>query len=293
MRRYVIYLLSDRQGRGYVGQTCRPLEQRVRQHQTDAARLPARAVHRWLRELHVTGQQLLVKVLDRCDAIEAANEAERRWIATCANAGVALQNRSRGGQRFYGPEHGETIALGLATPTSKALRSSATKRRHEMGFMSEESKRRMGAGQKASWTPERKAAQAARWADPEWRARTLAKQKAAFAKPEVKARMSRSQRASKGATEHRERVRQQARRQWADPLKRAEISARIGEAFATPEKREEMRERTAALWRDPAHRAKVIAAKDAACRDPAVRAKMSAAAREAWRRRKGAPHVSA
>jgi hypothetical protein len=241
MTTWTIYLLRDPDDPnvGYVGQTRRKLQTRVRQHMTEAPRTSNRRA-RWLRTIIGRGLEPSVESLEICSTAIAANRAEALWIVRCEKRrGMTLTNTAPGGY-FVFDEEGRKAALrrALAHPESRKLKGDASRRNWEakskaakdkwLSSFTPDSRRRQGEKMKA------------KWADPEWRATTLAKHKAAVTNAEELARKSAASRLVANTPEQRSKRSAQLQRIWADPAnaeKNKERNRRISEKLTK--------------WRDP------------------------------------------
>lgn len=225
---WTIYLLRH-QAIGYVGQTIRTPEHRLRVHLNEARRGGSKAVHTWLAGL---GCDPELVVLQRCASLEEANAGEMNWMRWARKGfGLVLMNRRKGGQHGYDAAvHGEAIRMAWASASSEARqrKSAASKRtaagrdrkKWEASIHTQESRRARSEKAKA------------RWADPAFRARVSRAIADAYASPE-------------------------ARKAMAD---------RAREVNARPEVKAKVDAARIALWRDPENRARRCAALSAAGR---------------------------
>jgi hypothetical protein len=199
---WTIYLLRH-QAIGYVGQTIRTPEHRLRIHLADARRGSTKAVHKWLAGLPVTPDLLVLQI---CATLAEANLAEMQWMRWARKGlGLVLMNRRMGGQHGYdGAVHGEAMrrAWQAASPEQRRQKSAMTsaiargrdRKVWEAAIHTEESRRKRSEKMKARWAdPAYKArvgaAIARAYAAPGMHEQTVARARAVNARPEVKAKI--------------------------------------------------------------------------------------------------------
>ncbi len=152
---YCHTLIAD--GRKYVGQTKLTMERRWRAHCAAARRSKGK---RWYfaNVIHKHGPDAFThEVLETCETLTAANEAERRWISKLRTReiGRGFNTMSGGyGERMDGvtnpwhrPEHRAKMMLALSDPEARALMSAASKKHNAKP----ETRAAMSARAKAIW----------------------------------------------------------------------------------------------------------------------------------------------
>ena len=187
-------LIDPRSGElRYIGKAT-DVPRRISTHYTEARKGNVLHSRRWLAGLLVQGLKADVEILEHVEDNEKANEAERFWIASMRLAGANLTNRTCGGDgqaTGYRPtpesiekgavklrgqkrtaEQRERIRASFNTPEVREKRRAAVEHLKATNQEWLAKVRRGRTGQRcapetrqkmsASWTPERKAAHAAR-----------------------------------------------------------------------------------------------------------------------------------
>jgi hypothetical protein len=224
---WTIYLLRH-QAIGYVGQTIRTPEHRLRTHLSEARRGGStKAVHRWLAGLAVDPELV---VIQRCTSLDEANAAELLWMRWARKGfGLVLMNRRKGGQHGYDAEvHGEAMKMAwqAATPAQRRRRSDNSKRiaagrdRKTWEAQIHTAASRLARSEKAK----------ARWADPAFKARVGAAIAKAYASPEARAKMAERAREVNARPEVKAKVDAHRIALWRDPVSRAKRCASLSAA---------------------------------------------------------------
>jgi len=209
----------------YIGQTCRPIAKRWREHQRYAHNgRSSQAVHRWLAE-HL--KEATLELLDVASSQEDANTRERFWIQAYPGMGFALLNQTEGGSPEVTEQRCQALRMAMARPETKAKKAVAGRQVATATWKDPVEREKKIAGMKRSWTPERKARMAALRADPEWMARWKARNKEAQNRPERKAQQSLHMKEYANRSEVRARVSAQSTALWSDPERRAKQIAAI------------------------------------------------------------------
>lgn len=133
----------------YVGQTCRRLHIRIREHRAHALRGKPFPVNRWVRKVFAAGFDIDLVVLE---ANAIPGKAEVRWIALLREQGLRLVNATAGGPGVFNPppEVREKMAATHRgkpkSPEHRAKLQAAQKANPSLGFKghkhTEEAKRR-------------------------------------------------------------------------------------------------------------------------------------------------------
>lgn len=100
----------------YVGQTIRPLKERLRNHLHDARRRKGRHVLHWIRNLLENGQRPTIGLLGEADTRGALDAMEKSRISEARAKGVGLLNHSDGGLGSQGRKLSEAHKLKLHSP---------------------------------------------------------------------------------------------------------------------------------------------------------------------------------
>lgn len=79
----------------YVGQTTKPISERLKEHRAHAKKYPHRHLSCWVNSVKSSGHEIIVVMLTS-DAVW--NETERSLIAELRNAGARLVNGTDGGE---------------------------------------------------------------------------------------------------------------------------------------------------------------------------------------------------
>lgn len=284
MSTWTIYLLRDPADpmRGYVGQTRKRPEARLRQHLALARRGSPQAVHRWIARLASSDDSPTVTTttLQVADSQDEANLLEQCWMRWARKGmGLVLLNRRRGGGEFDGIARSEAAKMSFADPVRRGknaehcrrlvadpdlfakrvagIRAAHHRPKHSKSMT--EVWRRPGykdrlrqANRTAQSSPESRAKQAARFreinARPDVKAKVDAARKARWNDPGYKTRVAASISVSASAPEAKARRSAASSARWADPVYRARMLARMAEVRATKEWQEEMRAGHARRW---------------------------------------------
>lgn len=291
MTSWVIYLLRDPRGLplGYVGQTRRRLETRVRQHLTAAKAKPGRPACAWLLDLVSRDLVPTVQVLERCTSAEGADAAERRWIRACRKGlRLDLLNSTAGGQARYGPKHAAAVRAALARPETRARKAAAGRAVATRSWQDPAIRARHVEGQRADWQrPERQTAARAAWEDPDRRAARGRAISESFKRPEVHERIVAANQARARRPERRAALSSEMTARWRQPEYRARVGAAVSAALSDPVRGAENTARLRAMNADPARRAEHAARSRALWADPVWREQMLAARAAARARRAG------
>ncbi len=96
---YYIYALTDPRSQQirYVGKTCLAPIQRLAQHLKPSQINKQTHKARWLRQLILNNEKLLLSALETCSTKDAANKAEISWISQLRKNGTPLTNKTDGG----------------------------------------------------------------------------------------------------------------------------------------------------------------------------------------------------
>lgn len=231
---WTIYFLSDPADptAGYVGQTKRSAALRFRQHLSQARAGHHAAVYGWLRTVIAAGHLPECTTLASCNTLAEANRLEREWIQRKHFDGIALANRTDGGQGPYGPTFGARIAEACARPQTRARKAEAGRQVAGATWSDPEIHARRTAGIRAAWAdPDKRAARMAKLAevrnDPERRATWDANHKAGVNTASVRERRSAISSSYANRPEVRARVAAQAKERWADHQYRAMVQERM------------------------------------------------------------------
>jgi len=96
----IVYCLTNLiNGKQYVGQTTKPVEDRVKQHVRVAKRMSRNPIHCAIRKYGI--DQFAVAVLQSCNTRQELNEAEIRWISLLETRKLGY-NLSEGGSGVKG-----------------------------------------------------------------------------------------------------------------------------------------------------------------------------------------------
>lgn len=214
-----LYILTDPRGsqRAYIGQTCKPVKVRYRQHVLAARSGHQYPVYRWMRKLASEGVTPSLCVFRTCGTKAEANAAEVEAIAVAREGGVGLLNITAGGGGVVG------IPRDICAAKMRAK------------WADPEYKARVGAAISATYsTPRKRAEQSARGkesnARPEVKAKVDAARRRAWDDPEARSRRVASMRATLATPEAKVQRSAEAARRWADPEYKARVGRRISEA---------------------------------------------------------------
>ena len=260
---WTIYFLFDTHDptTGYVGQTKRSPEYRLRQHLSQSRNGNPLPVCAWIRRVLDAGRDLSCDMLGTCESLSDANVQEREWIATKAASGLTLLNRTQGGQGPYGPDFGKCISLALQRPETRKRKAAASAIVTKAGWDDAAGRARRVAALRAAWNdPAKRAARLAKVAavradatrGREW----SENHRAALRSPELRAKISERSKAFARREDVRRKVGAASKARWSDPAMHASIRKKISDGWQR--RIAEGRPRKAVTWseeRKAAHRA--------------------------------------
>lgn len=178
----------------YIGMT-QDVAARVQKHIREAPRTHS-ARGNWLRDLKSNGLQPISIVLDEYATRKQASDGERYWISRAASRGIALLNRTSGGQD------------GSLSDESKAKIGAKNRGRRPSpetrAKMSAAAKARVGRTVSAETRAKISAANKGKGHGPEWCAAHAERLRGRKASPETRAKMSASRMGNQNARRKKE-----------------------------------------------------------------------------------------
>jgi group I intron endonuclease len=247
-------------GRRYIGQTKQKMMQRWRHHVRDAQNPSAG----WFfaAAIRKYGPDAFAHlVLETCDTLDEANEAEKAWIES------------------FSARH-ESYGFNLARGGREQNHQSRTDIRKRMSLAAkarwedpEQRAKMLALTSTPEWREAKSAAAKAQWADPEVAAKNRAAIEAART-PDVFARAA-ATRSANMTDEVREKLRAGQVRRWARPGEQERASEAQKRAKSTPEYRAKASEIAKACHSSPETKAKSSAIARKNWDDPEMRARMT------------------
>ena len=151
---YYLYQLTFPNGKVYIGQTVRAMNVRIAQHRTSAKRGSNLPVHNAWRK----HGEPSVSILLECDCAETLHQAEIDMIQKCGSLIPNGYNLSLGGETA--PSKSPEVAAKIAAKAKgrKIADTSAVSEGVRRNWQSDEYRKKVSEGLKASWNDERRKA---------------------------------------------------------------------------------------------------------------------------------------
>lgn len=155
---YYLYQLTFPNGKVYIGQTVRTMNARIAQHRTAAKRGSNLPVHNAWRK----HGEPSVSILLECDCAETLHQAEIDMIQKCGSLVPNGYNLSFGGDTA--PSKSPEVAAKIAAKAKgrKIADTSAVSEGVRRNWQSDEYRKKVSDGLKATWNDERRKAASAR-----------------------------------------------------------------------------------------------------------------------------------
>lgn len=124
----IIYCLTNKiNGKRYVGQTTRLLEDRWKTHCVLSRSRTSKkfALHSAIQKYG--SSEFIVECLQKCDDLQSLNASERKWISDLGTLSPAGYNLSTGGEREAGFKHAAEVKNKIAASLSGKKHTNARK----------------------------------------------------------------------------------------------------------------------------------------------------------------------
>lgn len=259
MTTWTIYLLRDPADplRGYVGQTRKRPEARLRQHLALARRGSPQAVHRWIARLAAQGNGPSMTILQSTDNQTDANRLEQCWMRWVRRGlGLILLNRRRGGGEFDGATRSEAARSALRDPDVRERNAAHCRR---LATDPDLFAKRVAGIRAARHRPKHSKSMAEVWQRPEYRERLRVAARAAHSSPEYRAEQAERFREINARPDVKAKVDAARISRWKDPDYKSRVAAKISSGASSPEGRAKRSAASTARWADPAYKARVLA----------------------------------